>query len=244
IWMLIILVAFSGVVGLVPMPTLAAVLIFAAVMSLRFNDMGVVWKTSHTGKIGMVVTFLATLALPVAAAVAVGVICSLLLQLNREQMDLRVVRLLRNEAGLLVEQPVPATLPDAEPVVLDVYGSLLYAGARTLGARLPDPRHSKKPVVILRLRGRTSLGSTFFGVIAGYADALDAAGGRLYLSGVQQQMIDRFHHSQVQDVQGKIRVFHATEVLGASTIAALEDARNWLIGEQPPAGPADDQAAG
>jgi len=41
-WMLIILVAFSGVVGLVPMPTLAAVLIFAAVMSLRFNDMGVV----------------------------------------------------------------------------------------------------------------------------------------------------------------------------------------------------------
>jgi SulP family sulfate permease len=232
VWMLIILVAFSGVVGLVPMPTLAAVLIFAAVMGLKFNDMGVVWKTSHTGKLGMLITFLATLALPVAAAVAVGVICSLLLQLNREQMDLRVVRLTRNEAGQLVEQPVPTTLPDAEPVVLDVYGSLLYAGARTLGARLPDPRHSTRPVVILRLRGRTSLGSTFFGVIATYADALDAAGGRLYLSGVQQQMIDRFHHSQVQDVQGKIKVFHATEVLGASTIAALEDARSWLIGQQ------------
>ena len=140
IWMLLILVALSRAVGLVPMPTLAAVLIFAAVMSLRFGDIGVVWKTSHTGKIGMVVTFVSTLALPVAAAVGVGLICSLLLQLNKELMDLRVVRLVRNDDGLFVEQPVPAVLPDAEPVVLDVYGSLLYAGARTLGAHLPDPR--------------------------------------------------------------------------------------------------------
>ena len=125
---------------------------------------------------------------------------------------------------------MPSTLPDAEPVVLDVYGSLLYAGARTLGARLPDPHTAKRPVVILRLRGRTSLGSTFFGVIAGYADALEAAGGRLYLSGVQQDMVERFHRSQVQDVQGKIKIFHATEVLGASTAAAVQDAQTWLIG--------------
>ena len=74
-------------------------------------------------------------------------------------------------------------------------------------------------------------------MIAGYADAMNAAGGRLYLSGVQQDMVDRFHHSQVQDMQGKIRVFHPTEVIEASTIAALKDARSWLIGQQPPAGP-------
>jgi len=231
VWMLIILLALAPLVGLVPMPTLAAVLIFAAVMSLRFGDIGVVWKTSHTGKIGMVLTFLSTLALPVAAAVGVGVICSLLLQLNKSQMDLRIVRLGRREDGMFVEQPVPTVLPDAEPVVLDVYGSLLYAGARTLGAHLPDPRGSHRPVVILRLRGRTSLGSTFFGVIAGYADALEAAGGRLYLSGVQPEMVDRFHRSQVEDVQGKIKVFHASEVLGASTLAAVADAQTWLVGQ-------------
>ena len=236
-WMLLILVALSQAVGLVPMPTLAAVLIFAAVMSLRFGDIGVVWKTSYTGKIGMVVTFVSTLALPVAAAVGVGLICSLMLQLNKELMDLRVVRLVRNDDGLFVEQPVPAVLPDAEPVVLDVYGSLLYAGARTLGAHLPDPRASKRPVVILRLRGRTSLGSTFFGVIAGYAEALEASGGRLYLSGVQDDMVNRFHRSQVEDVQGRIKIFNATEVLGASTLAAVEDARTWLVGSNSPTEP-------
>ena len=50
------------------------------------------------------------------------------------------------------------------------------------------------------------------------------------LSGVQDDMVDRFHHSQVQDVQGRIKIFNATEVLGASTIAAVDDARMWLVG--------------
>jgi len=168
------------------------------------------------------------------------VICSLLLQLNKSQADLRIVRLGRNADGMFVEQPVPTVLPDAEPVVLDVYGSLLYAGARTLGAHLTDPRGSHRPVVILRLRGRTSLGSTFFVVIAGYADALEAAGGRLYLSGVQPDMVHRFHRSQVEDVQGKIKVFHASEVIGASTIAAVEDARTWLVGQEAQSGEAAD----
>ena len=36
--------------------------------------------------------------------------------------------------------------------VLDVYGSLLYAGSRTVQARLPDPRGSHAPAVVLRVR--------------------------------------------------------------------------------------------
>jgi len=65
LWMLVILVALSGLVGAVAMPTLGAVLIFAAVKSLRPGEIKVVWKTAHTGKIALLVTFGATLALPV-----------------------------------------------------------------------------------------------------------------------------------------------------------------------------------
>ncbi|HEY5117763.1 MAG TPA: hypothetical protein VIJ00_19735, partial [Nakamurella sp.] len=68
-------------------------------------------------------------------------------------------------------------------------------------------------------------------MVAGYADALQAAGGRLYLSGVQPEMVHRFHRSQLEDVQGKIRIFHATEVLGESTLLAVQDAQTWLVGE-------------
>jgi SulP family sulfate permease len=56
--------------------------------------------------------------------------------------------------------------------ILDVYGSLLYAGARTLQAHLPDPAGTQASTVVLQLRGRTSLGAAFFKVVTDYADRL------------------------------------------------------------------------
>jgi SulP family sulfate permease len=231
LWMLVILVAFAGAVGKVVMPTLAAVLMYAAAMSLKPADIVEIWRTGRTSQIALAGTFIATLALPVAAAVGVGVLISLLLQLNKEAMDLAVVRLEPFD-GKFVETAPPEVLPDREPVVLDVYGSLLYAGARTLEARLPDPGDSVQPVVILRLRGRTSLGATFFAVVAGYAAALHDRGGRLYLSGVDPQLIERFQRSQTQDVRGRVQIFEATPTLEESTTEAVDDATRWLVTPQ------------
>ena len=239
LWMLVILLALGRLVELVPLPTLSAVLIYAAMLTLKPGVVRMVWRSGTTGRIAMSVTFLSTLMLPIAAAVSIGVICSLVLQLNKEQLDFHLVRLVYRD-GQAVERPVPAALPDAEPVVLDIYGSLLYAGARTLGARLPDPQGTRRPVVILRLRGRGSLGSTFFGVVATYADALAAAGGRLYLSGVDPAMVRRFERSQQAQVQQRITVVPATEVVGQSTRAALEDARRWLAEPDPQPEPLPD----
>ncbi len=230
LWMLIILLALSELVGLVLMPTLAAVLIYAAARALKFLDMLEVWRTAHTGKLALMVTFIATLALPVSAAVAVGLICSLLLQLNKEALDLRLVQLEPMPDGRLMERPAPKTFPVGRPLVLDVYGSLLYAGSRTLGARLPDPHGVEHPTLVLRLRGRTSLGATFFGVVSGYAAVMAESGGRLYLSGVSPDIMARFEGMHVADHADAVHLFAATEVIGESTLAAYADARTWLVG--------------
>ena len=73
VWMLVILLAFSGIVGKVAMPTLAAVLIYAAVGSLRPGELVTIWRTGPTSQVAVATTFLATLFLPVTAAVGVGV---------------------------------------------------------------------------------------------------------------------------------------------------------------------------
>ena len=92
IWMLVILALFSGLVAKVAMPTLGAILsIFAAIGSLRPGEIVTIWRTGPTSQIAVVTTFAATLFLPVAAAVGIGVALSLLLQLNTEAMDLTVV---------------------------------------------------------------------------------------------------------------------------------------------------------
>ncbi|NUT47365.1 MAG: SulP family inorganic anion transporter [Saccharothrix sp.] len=229
VWMLLVLIAFSGLVGLVAMPTLAAVLIFAAIGSLRPGELRTVLRTGRVSQIAVITTFLATLFLPVAAAVGIGVALSLLLQLNQEALDLSVVQLVPQEGGGLVERPAPKTPADHSVTVLDVYGSLFYAGARTLQARLPDPTGSHSPVIVLRLRGRTSFGATFFAVAADYARRLDAVGGRLYVSGLAPDLAAAFGRSSGALLSGPVRVFESTEVVGQSTLAAHHDAEAWLV---------------
>lgn len=229
IWMVVILVVFAGVVGKVPMPTLAAVLIVAAVGSIRPREIGVILRTGPTSQIAIVTTFVATLLLPVAAAVGIGVALSLLLQLNQEAMDLSVVELVPNDDGTLREQSAPKTLADGQVVVLDVYGSLFYAGARTLQARLPDPSGAANPEVILRLRGRTTFGATFFSVVRDYAQRLEAAGGRLYLSGIDEQVSDDWDEDRLAGQGLVLEVFPATDTIGESTRRAFDAAERRLL---------------
>jgi len=113
----------------------------------------------------------------------------LLLQLNKEALDLAVVELVPRLDGRFDERPAPARLRSRDVTVIDVYGSLYYAGSRTLQAKLPDPTGAESPVVVLRLRGRTALGTTAFVVLADYAGRLEDVDGRLFLSGVDRGLL-------------------------------------------------------
>ena len=82
---------------------------------------------------------------------------------------------------------------------------------------------------MLRLRGRAMLGSTSFSVLADYGERLAAGGGRLYLSGVDSALAGQIEHSGRFGLDGPVRVFEAEPVVGASTLAALEEAEAWLV---------------
>ena len=229
VWMLVILAIFSGLVAKIAVPTLGAILIFAAIGSLRLGGgIATIMRTGRTSQVLIITTFSATLLLPVAAAVGIGVALSLLLQLNQEAMDLAVVELTPRADGRFEEHPAPASLTSDHITILDVYGSLLYAGARTLQARLPDPGESRSPVVVLRLRRRTSLGATFIKVVGDYAGQLADRSGRLYLTGLEQSLTERLVRTgHVED--SPLRAFEATPIVGESTQRAYLDAEAWLV---------------
>jgi SulP family sulfate permease len=88
------------------------------------------------------------------------------------------------------------------------------------------------PVVIVRLRGRTALGATSFVILAEYADRLEAAGGRLYLSGIDPGLLDQFRRAQRVDGEGRVRVFPASEIIGEASAQAYADAEAWLKAHQ------------
>lgn len=243
VWMLLIIVAFSGVVGEIAVPTLAAVLIYAAVSSLRAGRIDTVLRSGVPARVAFVATLVSTLVLPVAAAVGIGVALSLLLQLNREASDLRLVRLVPTDDGRLLERPAPATLEGGEVTMFDVYGSLQFAGARTVQAKLPDPSGATRPAVVLRLRGRGKLGATGLIVLADYADRLGAVGGRLFLSGVGPELAEHLRRTGRVDVADAVTVIPAGPDVGGSTLQAYRIAERWLRdGDEPAAAAADDPA--
>ncbi len=232
LWMVAILLAFSRLVGEVAMPTLAAVLVYAGWGTIRPAEILSVARAGPIPGIAMAATFASVLVLPVAQAVAVGVVASLLLQLNQEALDLRVVRMQRTDDGLVRESPAPRTVGPGDLVVLNVYGSLFFAGARTLQRLLPEVQadgDGAGPVVVLRLRGRTTLGATFLKVVGGYAHALATVNGQLYLSGIDPELAAKWTREQVAARLAEVAIVPATPVLGESTERAIELAEAHVV---------------
>ena len=231
VWMLLVLALLSGLAGQVAIPTLAAILIIASVGAIRPAEISAVWHSGAQSQIAMVTTFGATLLLPVAAAVGIGVALSLLLNINREAQDVKVVSLTEKDDGSLVEAPVPQSLESNSVTVLNIYGSLFYAGARTFENELPTIGRADKAVVIIRIRGRSVMGATAFSVLSSYAGELTARGGRLYLSGVDHDLVRQFESSGRVEASVPLRLVEATPTLGESTRRAIAEAEAFLISE-------------
>jgi SulP family sulfate permease len=231
LWMAVLLLLFSGLVGSVVMSTLAAVLVYAAIGSFRLGDVRAILRTGRISQITVISTFVATLVLPVAAAVGCGLVVSLLMQLNQEALDLRVVELKPQTGGGFAEQPTQPRLESRRVILLDIYGSLFYAGARTLQARLPDPTQAEHPAVVLRLRGRVTLGATAFAVLSDYAERLTEVGGRLYVSGVDTALLEQFRRNRTVEQVDGVSIYPAGELIGESSLDAYHAAENWLAAQ-------------
>lgn len=228
LWMAIIVVAVPDLVEYVAMPALGALLILAGLSSIKPREITSVWHSGTEARLAGGATFAAMLFLPIQAAVAIGVVLSALLFMRHSYTAIRVVHVILRDDERLEEREPPDSLEDDEVTVLDVYGDLFYAGARTLEERLPSARGARRPVVVLRLRGRTAAGATLIDVLANYAHDLRRAEGRLYITGIRGEAFRRLVTDTKLDRSGVVHVCKATAVLGESTFEAVADARAWL----------------
>jgi hypothetical protein len=83
-------------------------------------------------------------------------------------------------------------------------------------------------MVVLRLRGRTTLGATGLIVLAEYAERLRSAGGHLFLSGVQCDLHKQLQSTHRVDLRDAVTVVPASDTLLESTQCAFDDAEALL----------------
>jgi SulP family sulfate permease len=193
-----------------------------------------IWNTSAVSTAVMVLTFVATLLVPLQYAVLLGVAFSVVLYVFRQSNKVVVKEWVLQAQGFPLEEPAPSQVPSGRLTVLYIYGSLFFAGAKTLEDLLPKVDDADGAVVALGLRGQVEVGSTFVTVVQRYAEALRARGGKLMLVGVDPTVRDQLAKTGVLGLLGEDNVFLATPQLGQALNEAIAAATAWL--GQAPAG--------
>jgi SulP family sulfate permease len=233
--MILAFILFLGpVVEQIAKPSIAALLIVAAIHVIKFGEIVDTWRTSLTSRTVMLATFVATLALPVEQSVLLGVILSASLYLYHASVDVHVMEMVATPDGDFEEHPVSRELPDDRITVINLYGSLFFAAAERLEEQLPAARRARRAVVIIRLRGRSNLGSTIYNVLERYAAQLARNGGKLILSGVSDALHQQLVRTELFRLVGADAIVRAERRPAAAMRKAMAIGEDWLRRQSAP----------
>jgi sulfate permease, SulP family len=87
---------------------------------------------------------------------------------------------------------------------------------------------SRNSVVILRLRGRSDLGTTFMDVLNRYAQALAAVHSKLVIVSASERIIKQLRVTGIADVIGATNIYPGDDRVGATVKRAYADAVAWV----------------
>jgi SulP family sulfate permease len=212
----------------IPMATLAGTLIVVGVQMINEPRIERVWHTDWVPTAVMLITFIFTLFAPLQVAVGVGVVLSGTMFIYQSAASVRIERVVPKPDGTFVEEDVPDALNSREIVALLPVGSLFFAGATQFESLLPDVDEARRSVVIISLRDREEIGSTFIRVIARYAKQLDDTGNKLMLAGVNERVLEQLEKTDLMDMLGEEDIIPADPQFFSPLNKALAAAQAWI----------------
>ncbi len=232
--MAVVILVFADAVGYIAMPALAGLLMLVGFRTIKPADIKAVWKTGMMQATVMTVTFVLTMIIPLQYAVLVGVGISMILYVVTQSNQVTLKRWVYDGDRKYRETEPPDVVPSGEVTVLQPYGSLFFAAAPVFEEALPDVEESSTDaVVILRLRGRTDLGSTFMDVLLRYTEELTAVGSKLVLVSADESIDHQLVASGVRSAVGDDNIYEADIWIGATLKRAHADAVEWIDERSP-----------
>ncbi len=227
--MAVLVLAASGLVGLVAMPALAALLIVVGVQTIKPARIRSVMGSGPLQTAIMAVTFVLTLLVPAQFAVLIGVGLAIIMFVGQQSNRLRLRQLEFSTEGRIREKDPMASIPAHSVVVLQPYGSVFFASAAALEAQLPHvDDQSLGSVVVLRLRGIDEVGLTFVAVLDRYLTELEKRGSMLRLVVSSNRVMTHLQAGGLLDRLGEHGLYEGTEWLGESTRRAYDDSIVWV----------------
>jgi SulP family sulfate permease len=225
---------FAPLLEQLPLPALAGLLVMVGFSMIKVHRMRFVWRTGAVPMTIMLITFVATLFLPIQYAVALGVIFHVVLYVYQSAEKVEIERIILQEDGTFAEAEAPQTLSSNETVILRPVGSLFFAGAAQFEEQLPDVGDAEHAVVLLGLRDREEVGSTFIRVIERYTKELQVQDNLLMLVGVDERVVEQLEDTGLLDLIGEENIFPVEATYGGALQDALTAADAWIAGQNAP----------
>jgi SulP family sulfate permease len=212
----------------IPMATLAGLLIVVGFGMIKWPRIEIVLHTGQVPTAIMIITFIFTLFTPLQVAVAVGVALHVIVYIYRSAEAVRLERVLLLEDGTMVEESLPKELPSGEIVAILPVGSLFFAGAAEFEEHLPEIGDAHRTVVIIGLRDRDEVGSTFINIIRRYAKQLLVQDNKIMLGGMNDKVIEQLARTDLLDLIGEENIFPVERQYGAALKKAVVAAQQWI----------------
>jgi SulP family sulfate permease len=213
-----LLLAGGPLVGRIPQAALAGVLLVVAARMVDRTAIRRLWRAAPETRLLLVVTLVATLALPLEWAILFGAGLGLLIHLARTSAPR--LRLLRPSGSRLLPLNDGDT---SETVVVEVSGDLHYAAAAPFLTEVERLLPPSARDVVLDLSHAHQIRYSALVAMEQLADELDRTGARLHLAGVAPEV-----QALLARAESRLEVTPARDEPGASVrecLSALDAGR-------------------
>ncbi|MDY6847403.1 MAG: SulP family inorganic anion transporter [Chloroflexota bacterium] len=225
---LIFLLLFSRLIGYIPIPALAAVVIVSSAGLINIALIKLTWQSRLNSRIVMLITFVSSLILPLEYAIYLGVISTILIYLG-ESGQVKINYILEDEDGQFIEQPLNRIEKQNPRIaILNVEGDLYFAAIESLQEQVERILKTDIKVLILRFRRTHLLASTGIIALNQIIRKAKEQDVDMLFCGIQEEIRGPLEDAGVIRTIGTSRIFIASDIIFDSTQRALEKAKEIL----------------
>lgn len=225
---LIFLLLFSGLIGYIPLPALAAVVVVSSAGLINVSLIKLTWESHTQSRVGMLITFASTLILPLEYAIFLGMLSTILIFLS-ESSHVNLTYIIEEDDGQFVELPIDRlTKREPEIAIVNVEGDLYFAAVEAWQDQIETILDSGLKVLILRFRRTHLLASTGVMALDQIIRQAEEKGISVLFCGMHEEIEEPLESAGILNTIGSSQIFNAHDQIFDSAQSALERAKEIL----------------
>ncbi len=238
VFLALVVLLLGGLAERIPMPVIGGLILVVGGELIwgKRHEIMLVLRTSPLSSAAMILTFLATTALPLQQAIVLGAVLSLLLYCAQAARQAKLIPLTLGDDGRWrTSGPLPTKLTSGQVTVLDYAGTSFFAALPRIESQFPDGRDARGAVLILVLRTLPDIpSSAVIDLLHRTATRLHEQGNRLVLVGASPAMRKLLERTGTTALLGDDAVIDGGSEVFDGLDLAVEQAQGWAARHSAP----------